>query len=55
MKTIKTMMKTLLALILLLAVAPCALPAYAEEALPPLSGLSLYEPDAEEDTAILAT
>ena len=55
MKTIKTMMKPLLALILLLAVAPCALPAYAEEALPPLSGLSLYEPDAEEDTAILAT
>ena len=55
MKTIKTMMKPLLALILLLAIAPCALPAYAEEALPPLSGLSLYEPDAEEDTAILAT
>ena len=55
MKTIKTMMKTLLALILLLAVAPCVLPAYAEEALPPLSGLSLYEPNAEEDAEILAT
>ena len=55
MKTIKTMMKPLLALILLLAVAPCVLPAYAEEALPPLSGLSLYEPNAEEDAEILAT
>ena len=55
MKTIKSMMKTLLALILLLAVAPCALPAYAEEALPPLSDLSLYEPNAEEDAEILAT
>ena len=51
MKTIKTMMKTLLALILLLAVAPCALPARAEEALPPLSGLFLYAPDAGEENA----
>ena len=39
MKTIKTMMKPLLALILLLAIAPCALPTYEEEALPPLSDL----------------
>ena len=51
MKTIKTMMKTLLALILLLAVVPCALPTYAEEALPPLSDLFLYEADAGEENA----
>ena len=51
MKTIKTMMKPLLALILLLAVVPCALPTYAEEALPPLSDLFLYEADAGEENA----
>ena len=51
MKTIKTMMKPLLALILLLAIAPCALPTYAEEALPPLSDLFLYEADAGEENA----
>ena len=51
MKTIKTMMKPLLALILLLAIAPCALPARAEEVLPPLSDLFLYEADAGEENA----
>ena len=51
MKTIKTMMKPLLALILLLAIAPCALPVRAEEVLPPLSDLFLYEADAGEENA----
>ena len=36
------MMKALLSLTLLLAVALCALPVHAEEALPPLSDLFLY-------------
>ena len=50
-KTMKTMMKALLSLTLLLAVAPCALPVRAEEVLPPLSDLFLYEADAGEENA----
>ena len=47
----KTMMKALLSLTLLLAVALCALPVHAEEALPPLSDLFLYEPGEGEENA----
>ena len=47
----KTMMKALLSLTLLLAVALCALPVHAEEALQPLSDLFLYEPDEGEENA----
>lgn len=46
----KTMLKTLLSLTLLLAVALCALPVHAEEA-PPLSDLFLYEPGEDEENA----
>ena len=45
------MMKALLSLTLLLAVALCALPVHAEEALPPLSDLFLYEPGEGEENA----
>ena len=47
----KTMLKTLLSLTLLLAVALCALPVHAEETLPPLSDLFLYEPGEGEENA----
>ena len=47
----KTMMKTLLSLTLLLAVALCALPVHAEETLPPLSDLFLYEPGEGDENA----
>ena len=45
------MMKGLLSLTLLLAVALCALPVHAEETLPPLSNLFLYEPGESEENA----
>ena len=47
----KTIMKALLSLTLVLAVALCALPVHAEEALPPLSDLFLYEPGEGEENA----
>lgn len=47
----KTMMKALLSLTLLLAVALCALPVHAEDSLPPLSDLFLYEPGEGEENA----
>ena len=47
----KTMLKTLLSLTLLLAVALCALPVHAEDSLPPLSDLFLYEPGEGEENA----
>ena len=47
----KTMMKALLSLTLLLAVALCALPVHAEDSLPPLSDLFLYEPSEGEENA----
>ena len=45
------MMKALLSLTLLLAVALCALPVHAEDSLPPLSDLFLYEPSEGEENA----
>lgn len=43
--------KSLLSLMLLLAMALCALPARAEEALMPLADQFLYEPDEGEENA----
>ena len=47
----KTMMKALLSMTMLLAVALCALPVHAEDPLPPLSDLFLYEPGEGEENA----